>query len=94
MNSNINRWRVELPDNDSDSDSDYENFDNSLFSSFSVRQNANTDHSRIPTQSSFSSPNMTFRAYFPPWRKVRTIFRNPQGRIDRTAMQQSALAGT
>ena len=69
MNLNINRWRVELSDDDSESylDSDYDDIDDSLFSSFAVRQNANAEHSRIPTQTSFSSSNITFRAYFPPW---------------------------
>lgn len=80
MNSNINRWRVELSDDESETYSDYEDFDNSLFSSFKVRQNANAEHSRIPTQSSFSSSNITFRAYFPPWQpstklnKLKTHF--------------------
>ena len=36
MNSNINRWRVELSDDESETYSDYEDFDNSLFSSFEV----------------------------------------------------------
>jgi len=68
MNLNINRWRVELSDDDSEPylDSDYDDFDDSLFSSFAVRQNANAEHSRIPTQTLFSSSNITFRAYFPP----------------------------
>ena len=65
MSFNINRWRVEN-ESESYSDSDYEDIDDSLFSSFAVRQTANADHSRIPTQSSFSSSNITFRAYFPP----------------------------
>ena len=68
MSLNINRWRVELSDNESESYSDYEDFDNSLFSSFAVRQTANADHSRIPIQSSSLPSNIiTFRAYFPPW---------------------------
>ena len=54
MDLNINRWRVESSDHESESDSD-ENFNNSLFSSFAIRQAANADHSRIPTQSSSSS---------------------------------------
>jgi hypothetical protein len=80
MNSNISRWRVELSDDESETYSDYEDFDNSLFSSFEVQQNANAEHSHIPTQSSFSSSNITFRAYFPPWQpstklnKLKTHF--------------------
>src|SRR3954451_3878384 len=85
MNLNINRWRVELSDDDSESllDSDYEDFDNSLFSSFAVRQNANTEHSRIPTQSSFSpSSDITFRAYFPPWKPSTKLY-NLQTRFNK-----------
>lgn len=70
MDLNINRWRVELPDHESESYSD-EEFDNSLFSSFAVRQTANAvrqtanaDHSRIPIQFSSSSSNITFEPIF------------------------------
>ena len=37
MSLNINRWRVELSENDTESDLDYEDFDNSLFSSSAIR---------------------------------------------------------
>jgi hypothetical protein len=68
MSLNINRWRVELSENDTEPDLDYEDLDNSLFSSSAIRQIANTDHSRIPNQSFFPTSETTFRAYFPPWR--------------------------
>jgi hypothetical protein len=68
MDLNIIRWRVEISDNDSETLSDYEDFDNSSFSSFAVRQNANISHSRIPVQDHFSqASNTIIRAYFPPW---------------------------
>ena len=45
MDLNINHWRVELSDDESEShSSDYEAFENSLFSSFAVYQTANTNH--------------------------------------------------
>ena len=88
MSFNINRWRVENEsESESYSDSDYEDFDDSLFSSFAVRQTANADHSRIPTQSSFSSSNITFRAYFPPWRPS-TKLHNLNTRFDKTILTQ------
>ena len=90
MNLNINHWRVELSDDDSESllDSDYEDFDNSLFSSFAVRQNANTEHSRIPTQSSFlPSSDITFRAYFPPWKPSTKLY-NLQTRFNKDILTQ------
>ncbi|PKY53741.1 hypothetical protein RhiirA4_472113 [Rhizophagus irregularis] len=87
MDLNINRWRVELSDDESDSYSDYEDFDNSLFSSFAVRQTANADHSRVPTQSSFSSSNITFRAYFPPWQPSTKLF-NLKSRFDKDILNQ------
>jgi hypothetical protein len=40
MSLNINHWRIELSDDDSESydlDLEYENLDNSLFSSYAVR---------------------------------------------------------
>ena len=83
MNLNINHWRVELSDHEPES----EDFDNSLFSSFAVRQTANTDHSRIPTQSSSSSSNITFRAYFPPWRPS-TKLNNLKLRFDEKILTQ------
>lgn len=85
MNLNINRWRIEISDHESESYSD-EDFDNSLFSSFAVRQTANADHSRIPTQSS-SSSNITFRAYFPPW-KPSTKLNNLKVRFDEKILTQ------
>jgi hypothetical protein len=85
MNFNINRWRVDLSDNDSESD--YEDFDDSLFSSFAVRQAANAEHSRIPTQSTFSSQNITFRAYFPPW-QPSTKLHNLKNRFDKKILTQ------
>jgi hypothetical protein len=87
MNLNINRWRVELSDDDSESylDSDYENFDDSLFSSFAVRQAANAEHSRNPIQS--SSSNITFRAYFPPWQPSTKLY-NLKTRFDNTILTQ------
>src|SRR5687767_6112115 len=87
MNLNINCWRVELPDDESETFSDYEDFDNSLFSSFAVRQAANADHSRIPTQSSLSSSNITFRAYFPPW-QPSTKLNNLKTRFDKNILTQ------
>src|SRR6266480_3625291 len=87
MDLNINRWRVELSDNESESYLDYEDFDDSLFSSFAVRQTANADHSRVPAQSSFSSSNITFRAYFPPW-QPSTKLRNLNTRFDKTILTQ------
>ena len=86
MSFNINRWRVEN-ESESYSDSDYEDIDDSLFSSFAVRQTANADYSRIPTQSSFSSSNITFRAYFPPWRPS-TKLHNLNTRFDKTILTQ------
>src|SRR5256885_11341907 len=89
MNLNINHWKVELSDDDSEPylDSDYENFDDSLFSSFAVRQAANAEHSRIPTQSSFSSSNITFRAYFPPW-QPSTKLSNLKNNFDKNILTQ------
>ena len=86
MNLNINHWRVELSDDDSESyfDSDYENFDDSLFSSFAVRQTANAEHSRIPIQ---SSSNITFRAYFPSW-QPSTKLHNLKTRFDKNILTQ------
>src|ERR1051325_8809695 len=81
MDLNINRWRIELSDHESESYSD-EDFDDSLFSSFSVRQTANANHSRIPTQFSSSSSNITFRAYFSPWRPS-TKLNNLKTRFDK-----------
>src|SRR5688572_1150612 len=86
MDLNINRWRVELSDHESESYLD-EDFDNSLFSSFAVRQTANADHSRIPIQF-FSSPsNITFRAYFPPWRPS-TKLNNLKIHFDKNVLTQ------
>ena len=90
MDLNINRWRVELSDEESES-SDYEDFDDSLFSSFAARQTANADHSRIPTQSSFSSSNITFRAYFPPW-QPSTKLCNLKTRFDKNILTQYPCA--
>ncbi|GES97445.1 Pif1-like helicase domain-containing protein [Rhizophagus clarus] len=74
MDLDIIRWRVELSDNDSETLSDYEDFDNSLLSSFAIRQNANTSHSRIPVQDSFSSSSDTIiRAYFPLWNPSKKL---------------------
>ena len=88
MDLNINRWRVELSDNESESYSDYEDFDNSLFSSFAVRQTANADHSRIPIQSSSLPSNIiTFRAYFPPW-QPSTKLCNLKNRFDKNILTQ------
>ncbi|CAB5357328.1 unnamed protein product [Rhizophagus irregularis] len=87
MDLNINRWRVELSDDESESYSDYEDFDNSLFSSFAVRQTANADHSRVPIQSSFPSSNITFRAYFPPWQPSTKLF-NLKSRFDKDVLTQ------
>ena len=86
INLNINRWKVDLSDDDSESHSDIENFDNSLFSSFAVCQNANLNHSRIPTQSLFSS-NITFRAYFPPW-QPSTKLQNLKNHFDKNILTQ------
>ena len=88
MNLNINRWRVELSDDDDSEpylDSDYENFDDSLFSSFAVRQAANAEHSRNPIQS--SSSNITFRAYFPSWQPSTKLY-NLKTRFDNTILTQ------
>src|SRR5581483_5791215 len=75
MDLDIIRWRVELSDNDSETFTDYEDFDNSLLSSFAIRQNANTSHSHIPVQDSFSSSSNTIiRAYFPPWNPSKKLF--------------------
>ena len=82
MNSNINYWWVELSDNESETYSDYEDFDDSLFSSFAVRQAANADHSRISSQFSFSFSNITFRAYFLPW-QPSTKLHNLKNRFDK-----------
>ena len=71
MDLSINRWRVELSDEESES-LDYEDFDDSLFSSFAARQTANAEHSRNPIQS--SSSNITFRAYFPPWQPSTKLY--------------------
>ena len=90
MDININCWRVELSDEESES-SDYEDFDDSLFSSFAARQTANADHSRIPTQSSFSSSNITFRAYFPPW-QPSTKLCNLKTRFDKNILTQYPCA--
>jgi hypothetical protein len=87
MDLNINRWKVELSDDESETYSDYEDFDNSLFSSFAVRQTANADHSRIPTQTSLSSFNTTFRAYFPPW-QPSTKLNNLKARFDKDILTQ------
>ena len=89
LNININRWRVELSDDESESySSDYEDFDNSLFSSFAVRQSANTDHSRVPIQSSFSPPSdATFRAFFPPWQPSTNLSRL-KTRFDKNILTQ------
>ncbi|GES90942.1 DNA helicase Pif1, ATP-dependent [Rhizophagus clarus] len=74
MNLDIIRWRVELSDNDSKTFSDYKDFDNSLLSSFAIRQNANTSHSHIPVQDSFSSSSDTIiRAYFSPWNPSKKL---------------------
>jgi len=86
MDLNINRWRIELSDHESESYSD-EDFDDSLFSSFSVRQTANADHSRIPTQFSSSSSNITFRAFFSPWRPS-TKLNNLKTRFDKVILTQ------
>ena len=90
MDLNINRWRVELSDEESES-SDYEDFDDSLFSSFAARQTANADHSRISTQSSFSFSNITFRAYFPPW-QPSTKLCNLKTRFDKNILTQYPCA--
>jgi len=87
MDLNINHWRIELSDHESESYSADEDFDDSLFSSFAVRQTANADHSRIPTQSSSSSSNITFRAYFPPWRPS-TKLNNLKIRFDEKVLTQ------
>src|ERR1051325_1340238 len=87
MDLNINHWRIELSDHESESYSADEDFDDSLFSSFAVRQTANADHSRIPTQSSSSSSNITFRAYFPPWRPF-TKLNNLKIRFDEKVLTQ------
>jgi hypothetical protein len=87
MSLNINRWRVELSENDTESSLDYEDLDDSLFSSSAIRQIANTDHSRIPTQSLFSTHETTFRAYFPPWRPS-TKLRNLKNHFDKTVLTQ------
>ena len=87
MNLNINRWRVELSDDESETDSNYGDFDNSLFSSSAVRQNANAEHSRIPFQSSFSSSSITFRAYFPPW-QPSTKLSNLKNNFDKNILTQ------
>ena len=88
MDLNINRWRVELSDHESESHSADEDFDNSLFSSFAVRQTANAEHSRNPTQPDFSSSsNTTFRAYFPPWRPS-TKLNNLKSRFDKDILTQ------
>ncbi|GBC04726.1 hypothetical protein RclHR1_05830004 [Rhizophagus clarus] len=86
MDFNINRWRVELSDDESESYLD-ENFDSSLFSSFAVRQNANAVHSRIPIQSTFSPSNTTFRAYFPPWQPTTKLC-NLKTRFDKNILTQ------
>src|SRR2546423_1837661 len=86
MSFNINRWRVEN-ESESYSDSDYEDIDDSLFSSSAVRQTANADHSRVPTQSSFSSSNITFRAYFPLW-QPSTKLNNLKARFDKNILTQ------
>ncbi|CAB5296416.1 unnamed protein product [Rhizophagus irregularis] len=80
-------WRVELSDDESDSYSDYKDFDNSLFSSFAVHQTANADYSRILIQSSFSSSNITFRAYFPPWQFSTKLF-NLKSQFDKDILTQ------
>ena len=88
MSFTINHWRVELSDDESEYqylDSEYENFDNSLFSSYAVRQQANADHSRIPIQS--SSANITFRAYFPPWQPSVKLS-NLKNRFDTSILTQ------
>ena len=88
MNSTINYLRIELSDDESETYSDYEDFDNSLFSSFEVRQNANAEHSHIPIQSSFSpSSDLTFRAYFPSWRPSTKLF-NLKTRFDKNVLNQ------
>ena len=87
MNLNINCWRVELSDDESETDSNYGDFNNSLFSSSAVRQTANADHSRVPTQSSFSSSNVTFRAYFSPW-QPSTKLNNLKTRFDKNILTQ------
>jgi PIF1-like helicase/helitron helicase-like protein len=87
MSLNINRWRVELSENDTESDLDYGDLNNSLFSSSAIRQIANTDHSRIPTQSLFSTSETTFRAYFPSWRPS-TKLHNLKNRFDKTILTQ------
>ncbi|GBC21999.2 DNA helicase PIF1, ATP-dependent [Rhizophagus irregularis DAOM 181602=DAOM 197198] len=78
--------RVELSDHESESYLN-EDFDNSLFSSFAVRQTANADHSRIPTQFSSSPSNITFRAYFPPWRPS-TKLNNLKINFDKNVLTQ------
>ena len=88
-NLNINRWRVELSDDESESYSD-EDFDSSLFSSFAVRQTANADHSHIPTQFS-SSSIITFQAYFPPWRPS-TKLNNLKIHFDKNVLTQYPCA--
>ncbi|CAB4479038.1 unnamed protein product [Rhizophagus irregularis] len=89
MSFTVNHWRVEVSDNDSESylNSEHENFDSSLFSSYAVRQQANADHSRIPIQSSLSSANITFRAYFPFWQPSIKLC-NLQDRFNTTILTQ------
>ncbi|CAB5380972.1 unnamed protein product [Rhizophagus irregularis] len=87
MSLNINRWIVEISEDDIESNLDYEDLDNSLFSSSAIRQIANIDHSRVPAQSSFSSSEITFRAYFPPWRPSTKLC-NLKTRFDKTILTQ------
>jgi hypothetical protein len=87
MSLNINRWIVELSEDDTESNLDYEDLDNSLFSSSAIRQIANTNHSRVPAQSSFSTSEITFRAYFPPWRPSTKLC-NLKNRFDKTILTQ------